>query len=199
MGTMLQEPIYEYDALTQREIIYDANAAAQWVTHLETQGLIGEPARVDWLRRLGRLEEAEQLGWKVLHRSGGPAGRFDDLHAPLPLTAVEAAVRLAKVLISQGEAVLAQLLNEQALASVEAVDPLGDDANYADYLEQVVYCHIARCMVAEARYTEALDAAQTALQASNQASTREDQVAPVHQLLNSITSIIEQESVSVVG
>lgn len=189
---MREEPIYEYDALTKREIIYDANAAAQWVTHLETQGLIGEPKRVDWLRRLGRLEEAEHLGWKVLHRSGGPAGRFDDLHADLPLTAVEAAVRLSLVLGLQNEFVLAHLLNERALAAVEAVDPFGEDAGYADYLEQVVYEHIARCMVIESRYEEALQAAKAALIASNQASLHDSQVEPINRLIASITCALQQ-------
>src|SRR5699024_10435851 len=131
---MAQEPGYHFDAHTQREVLRDPQEAAAWIDHLEAQGLVGEPMRVVWLRILGRLDEAEKLGWRVLNRSGGPGARTDALDAPLPLSAVSAAIRLAHVLQWPGGFAPACALPGQALAAREAGGPPTEHRADAEYL-----------------------------------------------------------------
>src|SRR5690625_2227346 len=100
---MPQEPAYYFDATTQREVLLEPAAARKWITHLEGQGLIGDPMRVVWLRILGDLDDAEALGWHVLNRSGGPTRRKLPDFDRMPLSAVTAAVRLAHVLQWRGQ------------------------------------------------------------------------------------------------
>ena len=183
---MAQEPEYHFDAHTQREILRDPNEAAEWVDHLEAQGLVGQPMQVVWLRILGRLDEAEELGWRVLGRSGGPGSRTDALDAPLPLSAVSAAIRLAHVLQWQGEFSLACALHEQALAAIEAVEPMSEDSAYADYLRPFAYQHLARCYFDEGKYQKALEAAQRSFELRVNAGVPEDQVLSSSGLIDAI-------------
>src|SRR5690625_720640 len=183
---MAQEPEYHFDAHTQREVPRDPSEAAAWVDHLAAQGLVGEPMRVVWLRILGRLDEAEELGWRVLGRSGGPGSRTDALDAPLPLSAVSAAIRLAHVLQWQGEFPLACELHEQALAAIEAVEPMSEDSAYADYLRPFAYQHLARCYFDEGKYQKALEAAQRSFELRVNAGVPEDQVLSSSGLIDAI-------------
>ena len=173
---MPQEPEYHFDTHTQREVLSDPEAARKWVEHLKAQGLVGDPMRVVWLRILGELDEAEDLGWRVLHRSGGPSSRSDDLDAPIPLSAVTAAIRLAHVLQWKREFTPALELYARALEAIEAVEPLSEDSAYADYLRPFAYQHVARCHFDQGRYEKALAASQKALHLREISGVPEDQV-----------------------
>src|SRR5699024_542828 len=180
------EPGYHFDAHTQREVLRDPQEAAAWVDHLEAQGLVGEPMRVVWLRILGPLDEAGKRGRRLLSRPGGPGARTDALDAPLPLSAVSAAIRLAHVLQWQGECALACALHEQALASIEAVEPMSEDSAYADYLRPFAYQHLARCYFDEGEYEKALESAQRAYELRVNAGVPEDQVLSSSGLIDAV-------------
>lgn len=185
---MLQEPDFHFDVQTQREVLRDVEAARQWVAHLADQGLMGDPMRVVWLRILGELEEAEELGWKVLHRSGGPRSRTSDLSEPLPLTAVAAAVRLAHVLQWQRDFELAHALHEKALETIEAVEPCCEDSAYADYLRPFAYQHLARCYYDQGDYENALSTAKRALELRVNAGVPADHVLVTEAFISAVTA-----------
>ncbi len=173
---MVKEPMCHIDAQTQREILVDPDSVQTWVEHLKAQGLAGDPMRVVWLRIAGRLDEAEELGWQVLRRSGGPSNAEEAAGAALPLSAVTAAIRLAHVLQWKRQFELAHTLYERALETVEAVTPMCEDSAYADYLHPFAIQHQARCYFDEERYQEALDASQRAYDLRVAAGVPEDQV-----------------------
>src|SRR5699024_9380775 len=112
----------------------------------------------------GRLDEAEELGWKVLHRAGGPRGPWDARDAVLPLTSVTAAIRLAHVLQWKGDFCPAHILFDHALDAIHAVEPMHEDSAYADYLRPFAYQHLARCYFDQGQYKKALAASERALE-----------------------------------
>lgn len=172
---MAQEPAFSFDDDTQREILHDEDQARAWIVHLESLGLLGDPMRVVWLRIMGDLHEAQNVGWQVLHRAGGPAGPDLDSGLPLPLTAVTAAVRLAHVLQWQGDFDTALTLHQAAIATVEGVEPMSEDSAYADYLLPFTYQHLARCYYDQGDYEAALYHAQQALELRQFAGVPADQ------------------------
>lgn len=176
---MPSEPEFHFDENTQREVLLDPEAARTWVRKLEEKGLIGDPMRVVWLRILGRIDEAETLGWEVLQRSGGP----HDLEAvpdfTLPLTSVTAAVRLGHVLQWKGDFDAAHLLYQKAFEALESVEALTEDSAYADYLRPFAIQHVARCHYDQGDYEAAIRVAERA------AELRRNAGAPLEHVLNS--------------
>lgn len=183
---MLHEPEYRFDADTQREVLLDREHAAAWVNHLEGAGLSGDPMRVVWLRILGRLDEAEELGWKVLHRAGGPSCAWEARDAVLPLSSVVAAVRLAHVLQWKGQFCPAHTLYDHALGAIDAVEPMHEDSAYADYLRPFAYQHLARCYFDQGQYEKALAASEKALELRLDAGVPEDQVLSSSGLIDAV-------------
>lgn len=173
---MAIEPTYTFDSRTQREVLADLEATRKWVAHLSDQGMIGDPMRVLWLRLVGELDAAEMLGWEVLERSGGPASSVDASIAPLPLSAVIAAIRLAHVLQWKSEFELAHVLYARAIETLNAVPPRSEDSAYADYLCPFAYQHRARCYFDEGKYQEALATSQHAYELRIAAGVPEDQL-----------------------
>lgn len=188
---MVAEPTFVFDARTQREVVDNPHAARAWVTHLQSIGMAGDPMRVVWLRIVGDLDDAAELGWRVLHRSGGP-GAVDDLGlTPLPLSAVTAAVRLGHVVQWQKNFALAHELFDHGLEAIEATEPLGEDAAYAEYLRPFALQHQARCYFDEGRYSEALGTSQLAHDLRVMAGVPEDQVLSSTGLISAVLQLLQ--------
>lgn len=173
---MSGEPEFHFDENTQREVLLDPEAARDWIRTLEEQGLIGDPMRVVWLRILGRIDEAETLGWEVLERSGGPDSLETAAGWTMPLTSVTAAVRLGHVLQSKGDFDGAHLLYEKALATLDSVEALTEDSAYADYLRPFAYQHVARCHYDQGDYRAAITASQQAAELRRNAGVPQEQL-----------------------
>lgn len=171
---MVEEPKFYFDPETQREVLHNVEDAEAWVEHLTHKRLAGDPTRVVWLRILGRLEEAEDLGWLVLERAGGPRTRTD-LPMELPLSSVTAAIRLAHVLQWRGKFPLAHELHAQSLETLDGISPQHEDAAYADYLRPFAYQHLARCYFDQGEHEKALTAARQAWELRVNAGVPEDQ------------------------
>ena len=87
-------PSYRIDDTTLRDEPVDRDEA--W-GYAETLAPCGE--KVVWLRMLGELDGAEDLGWALLADAGGPGSlAMVDPPADVPIDALAPAVRLAHVL-----------------------------------------------------------------------------------------------------
>lgn len=193
---MSGEPEFHFDESTQREVLVDPEAARDWVRTLEEQGLIGDPMRVVWLRILGRIDEAEALGWEVLERSGGPGTAAAVPNCILPLTSVTAAVRLGHVLQWKGDFDTAHLLYGKSLAALESVEALAEDSAYADYLRPFAYQHIARCYYDQGDYRAAIDASQRAAELRRNAGVPKEQLLVSEGLISAARARLEDSAIS---
>ncbi|TFH69687.1 MULTISPECIES: hypothetical protein [Cellulomonas] len=96
---------YRIDTTTLREVPQDVGATWEHVDRLEASGPAGDGERVVWLRILGALASAEQLGWADAARRGGPATLADlrePARPPVPASAWRPLLRLAQVLHWRG-------------------------------------------------------------------------------------------------
>jgi len=143
----VQAPLIRIDPRTLRDEAVDVAAAERWVDHLQGLGPRGDDERVSWLRILGRLDAAEQLGWSRLASAGGPADE-EQLGLPLPRSAVLPAVRLAAVLHWSGRTDSARRLFDDALTAAVIRDD--DDG-------QRVRSTLIRCFVLQHRGKLLLD------------------------------------------
>jgi hypothetical protein len=96
---------YRIDTTTLREVPQDVGATWEHVERLEAGGEAGDGERVVWLRILGALASAEQLGWADTARRGGPATIADVPRADgpaVPSGAWRPMLRLSHVLHWRG-------------------------------------------------------------------------------------------------
>lgn len=159
-----REPTYVFDHHSQREVLTDRLATELHVETLKHRGFTGDSIRVVWLRILGRLDEATQLGWAVLARLGGPCSPEMVGRTPIELNAVRAAIRLANVLQWRQDFATAHRLIHQSMATIDAVPIANEHALYARYLLPYVYLHSARCYFDEGNFVAALGRARACLQ-----------------------------------
>jgi tetratricopeptide (TPR) repeat protein len=163
------------DDLTLRDELTDVDAARQRVRELESRGRRGDGERVVWLRRLGELAAAAELGWRELAARGGPPG--DDEVIVLPLDAVAAAIRLGHVLQWQGRYVSAERLFGAAIATAaSAGDGPRPRALHAFGLQ-----HLGKCLYDQHRDAEALACFERALAMRRDAGAPADQVTSSEQ------------------
>ena len=160
------------DDVTLRDELTDVVAARARVRELEAMGPAGDGERVVWLRRLGQLDAAAELGWRELAARGGPA--HDDEVVVLPLDAVAAAIRLAHVLQWQGDHTAAERLFEAAISTAASTDGPRASALHAFGLQ-----HLGKCLYDQHRDREALACFEHAL------TLRRDTGAPADQIVSS--------------
>lgn len=175
----MDAPEYAIDPVTLREVVADGDAAAAWVTHLRALGPDGDAERVAWLRMLGRLREAEVLGWQVLARAGGPGSGAEVSEVTLPTRAVGAALRLAHVLHWQGRFRDADELFSAARARIDH-DLLSEDESvvrHAMALHAFTDQHQGKARFDEGRLDEAVAMLESALLRRQVAGAPADQLA----------------------
>jgi tetratricopeptide (TPR) repeat protein len=173
---------YRIDDATLREVPDDVAAAWARVHELEAEGDAGGGERVVWLRMLGELDAAEDLGWTLLGRAGGPP----DVDAArrrshLPLGALGPAVRLGHVLQWQGRFTDAEDLFEAAIASADsraAAGPPGTpEHTAATAMSAFGRQHFGKSRFDEGRYAEALELFERALEIRLANAAPADQIA----------------------
>ncbi|MGJ3403541.1 hypothetical protein [Glutamicibacter sp. Je.9.36] len=186
-----QEPVaaeYSIDPQTLREIVTDVSAVEARILQLEELGTPGEAERIAWLRMTGRLEEAEELAWSCLRRSGFASQDFASSNA-LPYSGVAAALRLAHVLHWQGRFELAQAIFESARASIQNRDcSCTAEKHVAATLEAFALQHHGKLYFDRGLIGQALDCFRSSL------SLRQTLNAPEDQLASSRLAIAAAES-----
>jgi tetratricopeptide (TPR) repeat protein len=178
---------YRIDDVTLRDVPDDVDAAWARVRELERDAAdSGE--RVVWLRMLGELAAAEDLGWALLVQAGGPpdvgAARRDP---SLPLAALGHTVRLAHVLQWQGRFADAEELFEAAIASADAraaaAPPRTPEQAVATAMTAFGRQHFGKSRYDEGRYAEALELFERALAIRLASDAPADQIASSRQAI----------------
>lgn len=179
-----QQASYIIDPHTLREVVHDANLVEARVDELALSGASGDAERIAWLRMLGRLSEAEALGWSMLIRSGG-ASSAGKVPNPLPYAAITAALRLAHVMHWQERYSEADELFSMALKAAEAAvsDPQ-KPRTVALTLLAFAHQHIGKLYFDERRFDEALNEFQTALALRQEAKSPVDQIESTRQAIS---------------
>jgi tetratricopeptide (TPR) repeat protein len=173
---------YRIDDITLRDVPNDVPAAWARVRELEAHGDAGGAERVVWLRMLGELDAAEDLGWALLIRAGGPPDvETARRRSRLPLGALGPAVRLGHVLQWQGRFTDAEVLFEAAIASADslaAASPRGTPEHTAAMaMTAFGRQHFGKSRFDEGRYAEALELFERALAIRLANAAPADQIA----------------------
>ncbi|NKG22586.1 tetratricopeptide repeat protein [Paeniglutamicibacter terrestris] len=172
-----QQTSYVIDPLTLREVVNDANLVEARIDVLERGGTAGDSERIAWLRMLGRLSEAETLGWSALIRSGG-ASSTGAVTNPLPYGATTAALRLAHVMHWQERYDEANELFSMAQTAAEsAVSDPQKPRRVPLTIAAFAHQHRGKMYYEQHRFDQALDEFQTALALREEANSPADQIA----------------------
>ena len=185
-ATMNVMASYRIDDVSLRDVPDDVEAAWARVRELEAQDDAGGGERVVWLRMLGELAAAEELGWALLVRAGGPPDVEAARQRPsLPLAALGPTVRLAHVLQWQGRFADAEELFATAIASADALagasPPGSPEQAAATAMTAFGRQHLGKSRFDEGRYTEALELFERALAIRLASSAPADQIASSRQ------------------
>ena len=139
-----------------------------------------------WLRMLGCLDEAEELGWQLLAAAGGPRSRT---HAQrdetLPLDAFGPALRLAHVLhwqdrFREADVLFTAVINSARKIAGAAVDGSLDQQR-ATTMSAFALHHQGKSRFDEDRLDEALHLFEEALAIRSRVSAPGDQIASSRQ------------------
>lgn len=172
---------FSIDPVTLREVPDDARAAWRHVRELEALGEAGDGDRVAWLRILGDLDAAEDLGRRVLERAGGPAA--GDADPTLPWRAVAPALRLAQVLQWQGRHDPAEHLMRNAVGAAGAAARAHPDDHRALALLAHAEQHLGKVLLDQGRDRRAWSCLRRAL------AIRTDTGAPADEVLSSRVAV----------
>lgn len=162
---------YRIDTTTLREVPQDVAATWEHVEQLERRGAEGDGERVVWLRILGALVSAEQLGWSDVVRHGGPASLGEVPRpggADVPATAWRPLLRLAQVLHWRQQLDAADVVVDavrRAAQAVVASPGVSDDTwrdcsavlAFADQGQGKVRYDAGRCVEAVHLFSSALE------------------------------------------
>jgi tetratricopeptide (TPR) repeat protein len=179
---------YRIDDVTLRDVPDDVAAAWARVRELEAQDDAGGGERVVWLRMLGELDAAEELGWALLVRAGGPPDVEAARRRPhVPLGALGHAIRLGHVLQWQGRFADAEQLFEAAIASADslaAASPPGSPEHAAaTAMTAFGRQHFGKSRFDEGRDAEALGLFEQALEIRLANGAPADQLASSRQAI----------------
>lgn len=147
----MAEVPYVIDEETLRDRPVDEDVARRRVAELEALGEAGDDERVPLLRMLGRLEEAEELGWKALERRGGPGDTMAlAMSGVIPFDSVPAAIRLAHVLHWREQYGPAGELYSAVLRTIENAR-MEDDHPKVSELEAFAHQHLGKLRFDESK------------------------------------------------
>lgn len=183
---------YTIDPVSLREVVSNAAAVESRILDLESIGESGDAERISWLRILGRLHEAEELGWITLARAGGAV---DNRHivTPLPFQAVAAALRLAHVLHWQKRYSQAAGLFMAGLAAAQSAIKNSDfDSVTARSLAAFAWQHLGKLYFDQGRFHDALESFESALVLRLELQSPEDQVASSRQAISVTEACLAQ-------
>ncbi|MFL4476702.1 tetratricopeptide repeat protein [Paeniglutamicibacter sp. ORCA_105] len=190
VGESLQQARYTIDPITLREVVTNKAVVEARIVELEDLGESGDAERISWLRILGRLQEAEDLSWYMLVKSGG-ASDTRQITDPLPYNAVTAALRLAHVLHWQQRYSHAIQLFSAALGTAESAvsDP---DKSQSIALTLVAFArqHLGKMYFDQGRFEEALESFQSALNLRQEMKSPEDQIESTLQAISTTKACI---------
>lgn len=184
---------YSVDDVTLRDLPDDIDEAWARVRELENLGDAGGGERVAWLRMLGELTAAEELGWRMLAGRGGPRDVNEARRRPnLGVGALGHALRLADVLQWQGRFADAEDLFVAAIASAESLaDTAPSDSPIAATgiaMTAFGYQHLGKSRFDEARYREAGELFERALAIRQTCNAPADQIASTVQAIAAVRS-----------
>lgn len=171
---MVEAPTYSIDPLTLRERPDDVDAAHSWALFLGSGSPLRDAELIGWLRMLGRLDEAEAVGWKCLAAAGGP-GQADEISRGLPAFAALPATRLAHVLQWKADWVSASILLDAALSSL-APGGSGESENSRSRRRAFVLQHRGKLSLDQGRVDQALADFRSAHVIRVQLGAPEDQI-----------------------
>lgn len=183
-----QKASYVIDPVTLREVVNNEALVIARISELEATGEPGDKERIAWLRMIGRLRDAEELGWLLLVRSGG-ANAMHDIFAPLPLEAVADALRLAHVLHWQRNYTQAELLFGAALeAGKRAAEDMDKDSRIARALVAFTHQHLGKMYFDQGQLATALRCFEHALALRHELQSPVDQLQSTRQAIATIES-----------
>lgn len=184
------EATYVIDDETLRDRPADEEATRARVAELEEFGPDGDTERVPLLRMLGRLDEAETLGWQVMERNGGPGSKEDLLMTGvLPVEAAKSAIRLAHVLHWKEDYDAADDLYSAVLRSLENARMNDDDR--VPELEAFTHQHLGKMRFDQDRAPTAKLHFEQALKIREEIGAPEDQIESSRQALRVVQQRIE--------
>lgn len=185
-------PEYVIDPDTLRETVTDIAAVTSHIADLKASGETGDAERVSWLRIVGRLAEAEELGWHMLIDRGG-ANQHHTVTEPLPFAAVSAALRLAHVLHWQKDFNTAEALFDAAFDSADIAAKNGTESStLAHILIAFTWQHRGKLRYDQGRFTDARDCFTRALNIRESLSRPTDELESSRLAIKAATTRLNQ-------
>lgn len=182
----MSEPSFVIDPETLRDRPADEAEARARVAELEALGEEGDGERVVLLRMLGEVDQACELGWRVLARAGGPSdAEALAVSGVVPVDAAKAAIRLAHALHWKGDLATAgdlysTVIRSLANAAMEA-DPRVPE------LEAFAHQHLGKMRFEEGRLDVARFHFEHALDLREKTGAPADQVESTRQALERVS------------
>lgn len=187
----MAEASYVIDDDTLRDRPADESAARARVAELEKIGPDGDGERVSLLRMLGELDRAEELGWQVMKRQGGPGTREELMMiGVLPVEAVASAIRLAHVLHWREDFDAADDLFSAALRSLDNARMNDDDR--VPSLEAFTHQHLGKMRFDQGKVPIALLHFEQALRIREELGAPGDQIDSSRKAVDKAQSILSE-------
>ncbi|MGP4982148.1 tetratricopeptide repeat protein [Glutamicibacter arilaitensis] len=184
---------YIIDPVSLREVVSNEAAVESRIEELENIGEPGDAERISWLRMLRRLQEAEELGWITLVKSGGVTDNRQ-IVTPLPFQAVAGALRLAHVLHWQKRYSQADRLFTAALESAQSeIDNSEMNPVAARSLAAFAWQHLGKLHFDQGQFADALQSFESALVLRQELKSPEDQLASTRQAICTAEACLAQK------
>lgn len=184
---------YVIDPVSLREVVRNKAAVESRLEELENIGEPGDAERIAWLRILGRLQEAEELGWITLVKSGGETDTRQ-IVTPLPFQAVAGALRLAHVMHWQKKYSQADQLFTVALESAQSeIDNSEMNPVVARTLAAFAWQHLGKLHFDQGQFADALRSFESALVLRQELQSPEDQLSSTRQAIRTAEACLAQK------
>lgn len=178
----MAEPAFVIDPHTLRDRPADEAEARARLSELEALGESGDEQRVALLRMLGELDEACEVGWRVLGRLGGPADpEALSVAGVIPIDAAKAAIRLAHALHWKEDWATAGDLYSTVLRSLANATMEGDPR--VPELEAFTHQHLGKLRFEEGKFDVARFHFEHALDLREKTGAPSDQIESTRQAL----------------
>lgn len=184
----MDEPAFVIDPETLRDRPADESAARARLVELEAMGEEGDAARVPLLRMLGEVDQACELGWRVLARAGGPSdAEALATSGVVPVDAAKAAIRLAHALHWKGDFATAGDLYSTVIRSLANANMEGDPR--VPELEAFAHQHLGKMRFDEGKLDVARFHFEHALDLREKTGAPADQIESTRQALARVSQL----------